>query len=132
MILAGMTMATSLVGMSLLVVSVVLPKLQGTLSASQDQITWVVTFNVLATAVGMPMTGWLAARFGRRNVMLVGTVGFTVSTVLCGTAGSLEALVLYRVLQGTFAAPLMPLANAIVLDPYIGKESCKEKVCHYL
>src|SRR3546814_3076627 len=65
MILAGMTMATSLVGMSLLVVSVVLPKLQGTLSASQDQIAWVVTFNVLPTAVGMPMTGWLAARFGR-------------------------------------------------------------------
>src|SRR3546814_18120669 len=98
----------------------------------------------------MPMTGWLAARFGRRNVMLVGTVGFTVSTVLCGTAGSLEALVLYRVLQGTFGAPLMPLANAIVLDTYpkhqhsmvnsiygmgvvvgpkTGRASCRERGC---
>ncbi len=118
MILATATLATMLVSMTLMIVSVIMPQLQGSLSATQDQVAWVITFNIIAIAVVTPMTGWLANRFGRRNVMIYSTIGFVASTILCGTANSLEVLVLYRVLQGVFGAPLNPLSNAIVLDTF--------------
>ena len=118
MILATATLATMLVSMTLLIVSVVMPQLQGSLSATQDQVAWVITFNIIAIAVVTPMTGWLANRFGRRNVMIYSTLGFVVTTILCGTADSLEMLVAYRMFQGIFGAPLNPLSNAIILDTY--------------
>jgi DHA2 family multidrug resistance protein len=118
MILATATLATMLVSMTLMIVSVIMPQLQGSLSATQDQVAWVITFNIIAIAVVTPMTGWLANRFGRRNVMIYSTIGFVASTILCGTANSLEVLVLYRVFQGVFGAPLNPLSNAIVLDTF--------------
>ena len=94
MILATATMTTMLVGMMLLVTSVIMPQLQGSLSATQDQVAWVITFNIIAIAVMTPMTGWFANRFGRRNVMVWSTFGFVVTTILCGTANSLEVLVI--------------------------------------
>ena len=118
MILATVTFATMLYGMTVLIVTVILPQMQGTLSATTDQISWVMTLNIVATAVVTPMTGWLTQNFGRRRVMLFGVMGFTISTVFCGMAGSLETLILYRVFQGAFGAPLVPLANAIILDVY--------------
>jgi len=118
MVLATATLTTMLVGMMLLVTSVIMPQLQGSLSATQDQVAWVITFNIIAIAVVTPMTGWFANRFGRRNVMVWSTFGFVVATILCGTANSLEALVFYRVIQGVFGAPLNPLSNAIVLDTF--------------
>jgi MFS transporter, DHA2 family, multidrug resistance protein len=118
LVLAMVTLATTLYGTTVLVVSVILPQMQGSLSATQDQIAWVMTFNILATAIATPTTGWLTARFGRRNVMLYCQAGFTVATLLCGMAESLETLVLYRVLQGALGAPLIPLAQATVLDTY--------------
>ncbi len=118
MILATATMTTMLVGMMLLVTSVIMPQLQGSLSATQDQVAWVITFNIIAIAVMTPMTGWFANRFGRRNVMVWSTFGFVVTTILCGTANSLEVLVIYRMIQGVFGAPLNPLSNAIVLDTF--------------
>ncbi|MCG8543287.1 MAG: DHA2 family efflux MFS transporter permease subunit [Alphaproteobacteria bacterium] len=118
MILATITLSQTLYGMTFLMVTVVLPQMQGSLSATQDQISWVVTLNILATAIMTPMSGWLSARFGWRNVTLVCLTGFTVSTVLCGMAESLEALLIYRVLQGGFGAPMTPIGNAILLDVY--------------
>jgi len=118
MVLATATLTTMLVGMMLLVTSVIMPQLQGSLSASQDQVAWVITFNIIAIAVVTPMTGWFANRFGRRTVMVWSTIGFVVATILCGTANSLEVLVFYRMVQGVFGAPLNPLSNAIVLDTY--------------
>ena len=118
MILATVTTATAMVAMAVTIANVSLPQIQGALSTTQEQIAWIVTFNIVATAVGTPMTGWLAARFGRRRVMLYGVFGFTVATFLCGIAGGLAELVVYRVIQGFFAAPLVPLAQAIVLDSY--------------
>jgi DHA2 family multidrug resistance protein len=118
MVLATTTLTTMLVGMTMLVTSVIMPQLQGSLSATQDQVAWVITFNIIAIAVVTPMTGWFANRFGRRNVMVFSTLGFVVATVLCGTANSLEILVLYRMIQGVFGAPLNPLSNAIVLDSF--------------
>ncbi len=114
--LFAVTLATTLYATSILVVSVILPQMQGTLSATQDQIAWVVTFNILATAVVTPMTGWLTAKFGRRRVMLSCIAAFTLATFLCGTADSLVPLVLYRVAQGGFGAPLVPLGQATILD----------------
>ncbi|MGZ0187957.1 MAG: DHA2 family efflux MFS transporter permease subunit, partial [Alphaproteobacteria bacterium] len=118
LILATVTMATTLYATTILVVSVILPQMQGSLSATQDQIAWVVTFNILATAVATPMTGWLAGRFGRRQTMIYSQGGFMLATLACGLAPNLEFLVIARVFQGAFGAPLIPLAQATILDSY--------------
>ena len=99
-------------------VAAVLPQVQGALSATQDEVAWAVTFFILATAVTMPMTGWLVNRFGRRNVQFWSLVGFTVSTIMCGLAQSLEALVIWRLVQGATGAPLMPLGQSVLLDVF--------------
>ena len=104
--------------MTVTIANVALPQMQGALAATQDQIAWIVTFNIVATAVITPLAGWLAARYGRRKLMLWSVLGFAASSLLCGLAGSLEALVVYRVLQGGFGAPLVPVSQAIVLDTY--------------
>ena len=117
-ILATATMATTLYATTILVVSVILPQMQGSLSATQDQIAWVVTFNILATAVATPMTGWLAGRLGRRATMIYSQAGFMLSTLACGLAPNLEFLVVARICQGAFGAPLVPLAQATILDTF--------------
>ena len=118
MVLTTLTVAASLYAMTIMIVSVVLPQVQGSLSATQDQISWTVTFNLVATAVATPMTGWLVGRFGRRRLMLGCLAGFTLATVACGASDSLAELVIWRVLQGGFGAPIVPLSQAIVLDTY--------------
>jgi DHA2 family multidrug resistance protein len=118
MLLTSVVLATTLYSMTVLIVSVVLPQMQGTLSATPDQISWVMTFNILATAVVTPMTGWLTARFGWRRVMLNAVLGFVTSSILCGQASTLESLVVYRIMQGGFGAPLVPLAQAVLLDTF--------------
>ena len=89
LILASATMGTTLYATTILVVSVILPQMQGSLSATQDQIAWVVTFNILATAVATPMTGWLAGQFGRRATMIFSQAGFMLATLACGLAPNL-------------------------------------------
>jgi len=117
-ILATVSSATMLYAMAITVANVVLPQMRGALSATPDQVAWVVTFNLVATAVVTPISGWLSNRFGRRNVMLICALCFSISSVLCGLANSLEALVFYRVLQGAFGAPLVPVSQAIILDTF--------------
>ncbi|MBT6884604.1 MAG: DHA2 family efflux MFS transporter permease subunit [Rhodospirillaceae bacterium] len=118
-LLLGMVVSTAtLYSMTLLVVSVVLPQIQGSLSASPDQISWAMTYNILATAVVTPISGWLAGRFGWRRVMLFSLAAFGISSVLCGLATSLETLVLFRILQGGFGAPLVPLTQAVTLSVF--------------
>ncbi|MBT4491121.1 MAG: MFS transporter [Rhodospirillaceae bacterium] len=117
-VLATVSSATMLYAMAITVANVVLPQMRGALSATPDQVAWVITFNLVATAVMTPISGWLSNRFGRRNVLLLGTLGFTIASVLCGLADSLEALVLYRILQGAFGAPLVPVSQAIILDTF--------------
>ena len=118
LILIAVVLGSSLYSTALLTTSTILPQMQGTLSATQDEIAWVMTFNILATAVVTPMTGWLVARFGARSVMVWGIAGFSVSTLLCGLAGSLEALVVWRILQGGAGAPLVPLSQTILLNTF--------------
>ena len=111
-------LATLIFGMTVTVVSIVMPQMQGTLSATQDQIAWTITFNLVATAIATPLTGWLAARLGWRKLMVGSIGGFTLATVFCGLSTSLEMLVIFRILQGAFGAPLLPLGQGILLASF--------------
>ena len=96
----------------------ILPQMQGAVAATQDEISWTVTFNILATAIVTPMSGWLVTRFGSRSVLLWSQIGFCLATFLCGAAQSLEELVLWRMLQGALGAPLIPLGQTILFDVF--------------
>ena len=118
LILASVVLGSTLYATTLLVASTLLPQMQGSFAATPDEIAWTTTFNILATAIVTPMTGYLVARFGRRRVMLFCVSGFSVATWLCGQAESLEAIVLWRIVQGGIGAPVVPLSNAIVIDTF--------------
>src|SRR4051794_14210879 len=116
--LATVVMGSSLYATALLTTSTILPQMQGAMSATQDEIAWAMTFNILATAVVTPMTGWLVARFGAKNVMVWGILGFSLATMACGLSQSLEMLVLWRIVQGGIGAPVVPLSQTILLDSF--------------
>ena len=98
------------------IANVALPHIQGSLSASQDQITWVLTSYIIATAIMMPLSGWLAQQYGRKRVFLLSIAGFTVASVLCGLAQTLPEMVVFRALQGIGGAALMPMSQSVLLD----------------
>jgi DHA2 family multidrug resistance protein len=98
------------------VVNVAMPHMQGSLSASPEQITWVVTSYIVASAVATPVSGWLAARLGVKPMMLLTVTGFTVTSMLCGVAANMPQMVVFRMLQGVTAAPLNPLCQAILFN----------------
>jgi DHA2 family multidrug resistance protein len=100
------------------IANVALPRMQGSLSATQDQIAWVLTSYVVAAAIMTPLTGWLADRFGRKPVFLFSVIGFTIASALCGMAFSLDQVVFFRLLQGVCGAALVPLSQAVLLDIY--------------
>ena len=100
------------------IANVALPKMRGPLAAGPDQITWVLTSYVIMAAIMTGPVGWLAARFGRKNFILLCLSGFTIASMLCGAAQNLEEIVLFRLLQGAFGAALAPLSQAIMLDMY--------------
>jgi DHA2 family multidrug resistance protein len=109
-------LATFMQGVDTTIANVALPHMQGSMSASQDQIAWVVTSYIVAAAIMTPLTGWLANRFGIKYVFLISVGGFTVASALCGAAGSLAQLVVYRLLQGVCGAALVPLSQAVLLQ----------------
>ncbi len=100
------------------IVNVALPHMAGELSATTDQISWVLTSYIVASSVVMPMTGFLSDRIGRRKYLLVSVFGFVIASALCGIAGSLQQMVAFRLLQGLFGASLVPLSQAIMVDTY--------------
>jgi DHA2 family multidrug resistance protein len=117
LLIMGCTMiATLMQALDNTIANVALPHMQGSLSASRDQITWVLTSYVIAAAIMTAPVGWFAARFGRKEFFIVSLVGFTVTSMLCGLAQNLEQEVLFRFLQGCFGAALVPLSQAIMLD----------------
>ena len=116
--LATVVLGSSLYGTALLTTSTILPQMQGALSATQDEIAWAMTFNILATAVVTPMTGWLVSRFGTKRVVVWSIACFTLATLLCGMAQSLEMLVLWRILQGGAGAPVVPLSQSILFNTF--------------
>ncbi|MBB5373298.1 DHA2 family efflux MFS transporter permease subunit [Acidocella aromatica] len=110
--------ATLMQALDSTIANVALPYMQGSLAASSDEITWVLTSYVVMAAIMTGPVGWLATRFGRKNLFIACLVGFTVTSMLCGVAGSLTQMVLYRLAQGAFGAALVPLSQSTMLDIY--------------
>jgi DHA2 family multidrug resistance protein len=111
-------LATIMQALDTTIANVALPYMQGSLSASIDQINWVLTSYIVAAAIATPVTGFLEARFGRKRLFLVAVAGFTAASVLCGIAQTLPEMVLFRLVQGLFGASLVPLSQAVLLDSY--------------
>jgi DHA2 family multidrug resistance protein len=103
-------------------VNVSLPYIAGNLSASVDESTWVLTSYLVANAIILPLSGWLANYFGRRRLLMMSVTGFTIASILCGLAPSLEALVFFRVLQGAAGGCLQPTTRAIMLEAFPREE----------
>jgi DHA2 family multidrug resistance protein len=108
--------ATLLQSLDQTIANVALPYMQGSFSASYDEITWVLTSYITAAAIMTAPVGWLASRFGRKRLFVSCIIGFTITSMLCGAAQSLEQIVLFRLLQGMFSAALVPLSQATLLD----------------
>ncbi len=107
---------TFMVQLDTTIANVALPHMQASTAASSEQITWVLTSYIIMSAICMPMTGWLAGKIGRKQLVLIALTGFTVSSVLCGLAANFEQLVAFRMLQGMFGSPLVPMSQATILD----------------
>ncbi|HEX3990267.1 MAG TPA: DHA2 family efflux MFS transporter permease subunit, partial [Acetobacteraceae bacterium] len=111
-------MATLMQSLDSTIANVALPYMQGTMSASEDEINWVLTSYIVAAAIMTAPTGFLAARFGRTRLFVTAVTGFTIASILCGMAQSLGEVVLFRALQGVFGAALVPLSQAVMYDIY--------------
>jgi DHA2 family multidrug resistance protein len=118
LITLSIMLATIMQAVDMTIANVALPNMQGTMSATQDQISWVLTSYIVATAIMTPPTGYLAARFGRQRLFAYTIAAFALTSLLCGLATSLEELVFYRILQGAAGAGLVPLSQAVLLDTY--------------
>ena len=116
MITISIMLATIIQALDGTIANVALPHMQGSLSASQDQITWVLTSFIVAAAIATPLNGWLVDRFGLKKVFLVSVAGFTIASVLCGISATLMEIVVARMLQGVFGAALVPLSQSVLLD----------------
>jgi len=100
------------------IANVSLPYMQGTLSTSAEEITWVLTSYVIAAAIMTAPVGWMASRFGRKYLFVACLTGFTITSMLCGAAQTLNEMVAFRLFQGMFGAALVPLSQATMLDIY--------------
>jgi DHA2 family multidrug resistance protein len=108
--------AMIMVILDMTIANVALPHMQASLGAAQDTITWVLTSYIVAQAIATPITGWLSDNIGRKRLFAICVAGFVGSSALCGTALSLEEMVLFRVLQGAFGAALAPLSQSVIMD----------------
>jgi DHA2 family multidrug resistance protein len=115
-ITVSIMLATFMQGVDTTIANVALPHMQGSFSAAQDQIAWVVTSYIVAAAIMTPLTGWLAGRFGIKWVFFISVAGFTLASALCGVATSLAQMVVYRLLQGVCGAALVPLSQSVLLQ----------------
>src|ERR1700677_3952719 len=115
---ACVILATLMQALDTTIANVALPYMQGSVSASQDQINWVLTSYIVAAAIMTPPTGFLAGRFGVKRIFLTSVVGFTLASILCGMAQSLLQIVLFRILQGLCGAALVPLSQSVLLSIY--------------
>lgn len=100
------------------VVNVSLPHIAGSMSASVEEATWVLTSYLVANAIILPITGWLSSRFGRKNLLMASVVGFTASSFMCGLAPNLTLLIVFRILQGASGGCLQPLSQAVLLEAF--------------
>ncbi len=110
--------ATLMQALDQTIANVALPYMQGSLSASADEVTWVLTSYITAAAIMTAPVGWLAARFGRKYLFITCLIGFTITSMMCGAAQSLEQMVVFRIFQGLFGAALVPLSQSTMMDIY--------------
>ena len=118
LIVLSIMTATVMNSLDTTIANVALPHIQGSVSASADQITWVLTSYIVASAIMTPMAGWLAGRFGAKIVFMISIAGFTFTSALCGLANSLAEIVGFRLLQGVCGAALVPLSQSVLLNIY--------------
>ena len=116
LITVSVMLASIMSALDTTIANVALPRIQGSVSATQDQMAWVLTSYIVAAAIMTPLSGWLAGQVGRKKVFLYSVAGFTVASMLCGVAQSLPQIVLARLIQGLFGAALIPLSQAVLLD----------------
>jgi DHA2 family multidrug resistance protein len=116
LITASVMVAMIMVILDMTIANVALPHMQASLGAAQDTVTWVLTSYIVAQAIATPVTGWLSDNIGRKRLFLICVAGFVGSSALCGTAFSLEEMVVFRVLQGAFGAALAPLSQSVIID----------------
>jgi DHA2 family multidrug resistance protein len=109
-------LATIIYSLDTTVANVALPHIQGSLSAAQDQITWVLTSYIVASAIMTPLSGWLSSKIGRKKLFLISVAGFTIASMLCGIASNLPEIVAFRMLQGAAGAMMLPISQSILLD----------------
>ncbi len=114
----GLILATLMQALDTTIANIALPYMQGSVSASQDEIAWVLTSYIVVTAIMTPPVGFLANRFGIRRVLLVSITGFVIASMLCGAAQSLSQIVVFRCLQGAFGAAINPLTQTTLFNIY--------------
>jgi|SRR5579872_1816983 len=117
-ITGALMLATLMNTLDSTIANVALPHMRGSLGASQDQITWVLTSYIIATAIMTPLSGWLSLKFGRKPMFLISIAAFTLASALCGVAQTLPEMVIFRLLQGMAGASLIPLSQTVMLDIY--------------
>lgn len=118
-------MATIMQALDGTIANVALPDIQGSLSATQEQVAWVITSYIVSAAIATPLAGFCAVRFGLRRILVASVIGFTIASMLCGAAQTLPQLVLFRVMQGVFGASLVPLSQALMMEAYTREEQGK-------
>ncbi|MFD2175633.1 DHA2 family efflux MFS transporter permease subunit [Rhodobacter lacus] len=116
LITASLMLATIMQVLDTTIANVALPSMRADLGASSDTINWVLTSYIVASAIATPLTGWFSERFGRKEIFIGSVIGFVLSSMLCGIAWSLEAMVVFRMLQGVFGAAIVPLSQTFLLD----------------
>lgn len=118
-------LATLMQSLDSTIANVALPYMQGTMSASQEEINWVLTSYIIAAAIMTAPTGFLSARFGRTRLFVTAVVGFTVASALCGLAETLGQIVVFRIIQGMFGAALVPLSQSVMYELYPPEQRAK-------
>ena len=118
LLVASVMLATLMQALDTTIANVALPNMQGSLSATQDQVSWVLTSYIVAAAIATPATGWLSSMLGRRRLLLIAIGGFTLASVLCGIATDIGEMVVFRLLQGLFGAALVPVSQSTLLDVF--------------
>ncbi len=118
LLVVSIMLATLMQVIDTTIANVALPDMQGSLSATQDQVSWILTSYIVASAIATPASGWLAARFGRRRLLVIAIAGFTIASVLCAMATGIGQMVAFRVAQGVFGASLVPISQAALLDAF--------------
>jgi DHA2 family multidrug resistance protein len=118
LLVVSVMLATLMQALDTTIANVALPSMQGSLSATQDQVSWVLTSYIVAAAIATPATGWLSSVMGRRRLLLIAIGGFTLASVLCGIATDIGEMVAFRLLQGLFGAALVPISQSTLLDVF--------------